>query len=328
MFLKFLQGGRPVQFIFLLVLAILFWLKYFILAQSVPMDFEEYPMPLYRLVSRLPERHEFLSKALALSLLVINALLISRLNTRFILLKSRTYLPSFIFLLVVSSYLPLQRLNPAVFASIFMLFAIEAIFGTYKKEGLAYEYFLASFLVSVGSLFYARGAYLMLIIWIGLSLLRNIRWREWVFTIIGFLLPYLFLFSLNYLSGRELIPRWQEMIMNFIPDHAFSHFNKYYILFYAFLALLILLASHKMISNYQGLKIYVRKFYKLNFWIFTVTLIVYLSLYRLSVELVYFCGFAIAFILAYYFFNLRSKLAGEIMIILLLAGYVMLLITS
>jgi len=116
--------------------------------------------------------------------------------------------------------------------------------------------------------------------------------------------------------------------MNFIPDHDFSHFNKYYILFYAFLALLILLASHKMVSNYQGLKIYVRKFYRLNFWIFAVTLIVYFSLYSRSLELVYFSGFAIAYILSYYFFNLRSKLMGEILFGLLLAGYVMLLITS
>jgi len=328
MFLKFLQGGRPVQFMVLLVFAVLLWLKYFILPQPVQVSFEASPMPLFQLVSSLLVEQEFLSKTIALSLLVINALLLSWLNMKFIVLKSRTYLPSFIFLLVVSSFLPLQRLNPAVFASIFMLFAIEAIMGTFKKEGLAYEYFLASFLVSMGSLFYARGAYLMIIIWIGLSLFRNIRWREWIFTIIGFLLPYLFLFSWYYMTGQELFPRWQDMIMNFLPDHDFSHYNRYYVLFYAFLALLILLASRKMISNYQVLKIYVRKFYMLNFWIFAVTLIVYFSLYSRSVELVYFSGFAIAYILSYYFFNQRSKLIGEILFGLLFAGYVMLLITS
>ena len=328
MFLKFLKVGRPVQFMLLLVFAVLFWLKYFIIPQPVQMSFEESPMPLFQLVSRLLEGKEFLSKAIALSLLVINALLLSRLNMKFIVLKSRTYLPSFIFLLVVSSFLPLQRLNPVVFSSILMLFAIEAILGTFKKEGLAYEYFLASFLISTGSLFYARGAYLMLIIWIGLSLFRNIRWREWIFTITGFLLPYLFLFSWYHLTGQELLPRWQGMIMNFLPDHDFSLFNRYYILFYAFLALLILLASRKMISNYQNLKIYVRKFYRLNFWIFAVTLIVYFSLYSRSVELIYFSGFAIAYILSYYFFNIRSRLTGEILFGLLFAGYVMLLITS
>jgi hypothetical protein len=328
MFLKFLKGGRPVQFIVLLVFAVLFWLKYFILAQPVRMNFEASPMPLFQLVSSLLEGQEFLSKTIALSLLVINALLLSRLNMKFIVLKSRSYLPAFIFLLVVSSYLPLQRLNPAVFASIFMLFAIEAILGTFKKEGLAYEYFLASFLVSTGSLFYARGVFLMLIIWIGLSLFRNIRWREWIFTMIGFLIPYLFLFSWYYMTGQELSPRWQEMIKNFLPDHDFSHFNRYYILFYAYLALLILLASRKMISSYQSLKIYVRKFYRLNFWIFAVTLIVYFSLYSRSIEMVYFSGFAIAYILSYYFFNLRSKLIGEVLSGLLFAGYLMLLITS
>ena len=328
MFLRLLQGGRPLHFIMLLVFALLFWMKYFIVSQPVSMHFEETPMPLFKLASGLFQEGGFLSKLFALSLLVINSLLLSRLNVKFILLKRRTYLPSFIFLLVVSSYLPLQQLNPAVFASIFMIFAIEAMMGTFKKEGLAYEFFLASFLVSIGSLFYAKGVYLMFIVWIGLSLLRNIRWREWIFTIVGFLLPYLFLFSWFYLNGQELLPRWREIILNLIPDHDFSQFGRYYVLFYSFLAILILLASRKMIRNYQSLKIYVRKFFRLNFWIFAVTMIVFFSLYSRAVEMVYFSGFAIAYILSFYFFNLRSRLTGEILLGLFFAGYVMLLFTS
>lgn len=328
MFLRFLQGGRPIQFMLVLFLALLCWLKYFIVPQPVQMSFEAHPMPLYQMASHLLEGRTFLSKTITLAMLVINALLLFRLNMKFILLKSRTYLPSIIFLLVVSSYLPLQRLNPAVFASIFMMFAIETIFGTFKKEGLAYEYFLASFLISTGSLFYARGAYLMFIIWIGLSLLRNYRWREWVYTIIGFLLPYLFLFSWYYLTGRELVPKWNEILTNFLPDDNFGVINSSYIFFYAYLAILIMLASRKMISNYQGLKIYVRKFYRINFWIFAITLIVYFSLWSGSIELIYFSGFAIAFILSYYFINLQSKLTGEVMFGLLFAGYVMLVIVS
>ena len=53
MFLKFLQGGRPVQFMVLLLFAVLFWLKYFILHQPVQMSFEASPMPLFQLFSSL-----------------------------------------------------------------------------------------------------------------------------------------------------------------------------------------------------------------------------------------------------------------------------------
>jgi hypothetical protein len=328
MLLRTLQGGRPIHVLLLVVFAFLFWLKYLILSQPVQMSFEPSPMPLFQLASRLFEGSVFLSKLTALVLLIINALLLARLNMRFIILKSRTYLPSFIFLLVVSCYLPLQQLNPVIFTSIFLLLAIETVFGTFKKEGLAHEYFFASFLISIGSLFYARGVYLMLLIWIALSLLRNIRWREWVFTIIGFLLPYAFLYSGYFMNGQELLPKWKEMIINFHPDHDFNLLNRYYLLFYAYLGLLILLASRKMIRNFQGLKIYVRKFYQLNFWIFTITLIVYLSLYSRSFELVYFSGIAMAYVLSYYFLNLRSKRTGEILFGILFAGYVMLLFIS
>ena len=328
MLLRSLQGGRPIHVILLVAFALLFWLKYMIIPQPVQINFEPSPMPLFQLVSRLFEGKVILSRLTALVLLVINALMLARLNMRFILLKSRTYLPSCLCLLIVSSYSPLQQLNPAVFASICFVLAIEAVFGTFKKEGMAYEYFLASFLVSIGTLFYARGLYLMFIIWIALSLLRNVRWREWVLTIIGFLLPYAFLFSWYFMMDQEIIPRWKEILTNFLPDHDYRMQNRYYILFFVYLGLLILLASRKMIRNYQGLKIYIRKFYQLNFWIFVITLIVFLSFYSRSFELLYFSGIAMAYLLSYYFFNLRSKRTGEILFSILFAEYVMLVITS
>ena len=112
-------------------------------------------------------------KLIALGLLVFIALWISRLNTKFMLLQHRTYLPAIIYIFLVSSYLPLQQLNPAVFAAVFLVLSIEIMFDTFKKEGLALEFFMAAFLVSIASLFYARSAFLMLVVWTGLSLLRT-----------------------------------------------------------------------------------------------------------------------------------------------------------
>jgi len=326
MFLKFFKSGQPVLLFFIPVFAVLLWLKYFILPQPVEMSFEPNPMPFYSWIASLLETRIILGKLITLGLLIFTALWISRLNTKFILLKQRTYLPAIIYIILVSLYLPLQQLNPVVFASVFLVLSIEMMFDTFKKEGLALEFFMAAFLVSIASLFYARSAFLMLVVWTALSLLRSIRWREWVFTFLGFLTPYFILFSWYYLSGQDLAENWENIRSNFIHDRDWGYLNIYYLASYFYLLLVVALASRKMMGVFTKLKIYIRKFYRLNFWIFAFVFAVFLTIYSRAIEMIYFMAVPVSYVLTYYFFNIRSKLAGEIIFGLILAGYVILLI--
>jgi len=326
MFLKVSKSGQPALLFFIPLLAILLWLKYFIVSQPVEMAFEPNPMPFYNWISILLEKQIVIGKMVTLILLIFTGLWLSRMNTKFILLQHRSYLPTIIYLLLASSYQPLQQLNPAVFASVFLVLAIEIIVDTYKKEGLALEFFMASFLIAIASLFYARSAFLMLIIWTGLSIFRTIHWREWAFTILGFITPYIFLFAWYFLSGQDLAHNWELIRYNFVHDRANGYLNYYYLAFYGYLLLVILLASRKMLGDFQKLKIYIRKFFQLNFWIFAIVLVPLLIIYSRAIEMIYFLAIPVSYILSYYFFNMRSKLAGEIIFGLLLAGYGMLLI--
>ncbi len=311
---------------FIPVLGGLLWLKYFIVPQPVPMIYEPYPMPFYRWISALLENHMIVGKIVTLGLTIFIALWISRMNTQFIILQQRTYLPAVIYLLLVSSYLPLQQLNPAVFACLFMVSGVEIMFGAYRKEGLALEFFLAAFLISIASLFYARATFLLLVVWAGLALLRTFQWREWAFTFLGFITPYVLLFSWYYLSGQDLVQNWENIQLNFIHDRGTDYLNPYYFIFYAYLLLLILLASRKMLVSYQGLKIYIRKFFRLNFWIFTFVLTTFLVIYNRDIEMIHFLSLPVTYILSYFFLNIRSKLTGEILFSLLFAGYILILV--
>jgi hypothetical protein len=326
MFLRAFKSGKPALLIFIPVLTGLLWLKYFILPQPGEMAFEPNPMPLYKWVLILLEGQHVAGKLLTIGLLVFIGLWLSRLNTKFILLQQRSYLPAVIYILLVSSYLPLQRLNPAVFAALFLVFSIEIIFDSYKKVGLALEFFMASFLVALASMFYARSAFLMLVVWTGLSLLRTFHWREWMLTFLGFLTPYIFLFSWYYLSGQDLGGNWEEIRYNFAHDRDTGYINAWYLVFYGYLLLTILLASSKMLGTYQGLKIYIRKFFRLNFWIFVFVLSTFLIIYSRAIEMLYFLAIPISYILTYYFINVRTRLAGEIIFGLLLAVYGILLV--
>jgi hypothetical protein len=328
MFLRFFKSGQPAFFFIIPVLAVLLWLKYLIIPQPVNMVFEPNPMPFYSWLFALLENQVFLGKGISLVLHVFIALWLSRLNTKFILLNQRTYLPAIIYLLFISSYLPLQQLNPAVFSAVFLVLAVELMFDAYKKEGLALEFFMTAFLVSLASLFYARAALLMLVVWMGLSLLRAVRWREWAFTILGFLTPYVFLFSWYYLSGQDLAGNWESIRYNFVHDRGTGYLDISYFVFYGYMLLLVILASRKMLTANQGLKIYIRKFFRLNFWLFTFIMAAFLIIYSRAIEMICFVAIPVSYILSWYLTNIRSKLAGEILFCLIFAGYIMLLILN
>lgn len=320
MLLRTFKSGQPGMLALIPVMAGLIWLKYFIVPQPVSMVYEPHSMPFYSWISSLLDGRLILGKLLTICLLVLNALWLARINTKYILLQHRTYLPAAIYIVIVSAYLPLQQLNPAAFASLFLVYSIDIMFRIYKKEELALEFFQAAFLVGIASLFYARSAILMLVVWSGLSLFRTFHWREWAFTFLGFVTPYVILFSWYYLSGQNIAENWEGIRYNFAHDRGTGYLNIYYLGFYAYLFLLILLASRKMIGTYQNLKIYIRKFFRLNFWIFVFVLAAYGILYSRAIEMIYFAAIPVSYILSYFFLNMRTKIIGEIIFAILLAA--------
>ena len=326
MFLKLFKGAQPAHVVFVPFFAVLLWLKNLLMLQPDVMVFEPNPMPLYAISTSWLGDYVLISRLLTLILLIITAYWLSRLNTKFIIIGSRTYLPTFLFLIIVSAYLPLQQMNPALFACFFLVYSLEIMFETFKKEGLALKFFQAAFLVSLASLFYARSAYLMMVVWAGLGILRPFRWREWFFTLIGFIVPYIFLFSYYFLSDQDLYEKRVIIMGNYLPDHHTGTYHENFMIFYGFLLLLLIAASFRMLQVNQGLKIYIRKFYRLNFWVFIFTLLVWLTLYGRSVEFIYFLAVPVSYILTQYLFNLRSRIIGEIIIGVLLSLFGMILI--
>ena len=205
-----------------------------------------------------------------------------------------------------------------MFACILILFSIDIMFVSYKKEELTYHPFEASLLISLASMFYAKAALFMIIIWIGLSLLRPFLWREWIFTVIGFFLPYVFLFSCYYLLDYDLSARFKLILQNFTYVHDYNYLNYTYSVFYGFLLLLVILASFTMMRSFHGLKIYARRFFSFLFWVFILILIMYFGMFTKSMELLMIFAIPVSMILTFYFFSLRNKIIGEILFTMLI----------
>lgn len=310
------------------LLAVMLWFKYLVWPQPDAILFEPNPMPFYQWLSSALEGRVILSKLITLALLLFSAIWLARLNTRFIVLPQRSYLPSIIYLLLVSSYQPLQILNPVVFVSAIFIVTIEIMFDAYRREGLALGFFLASFLISIACMFYARSAILMLVVWTGLATFRPLNWREWTFTFLGFATPVLFLFSWYYLYGKDLSEKWEMIRYNFVHDRDPDYLNSSYYWFYGYISLLVILSSRKLISQYQKMKIYLRLFFRFIFWIFVIVLVPFVTIYSRAIEMIYLLAIPTSYVISYYLFRSRSRTRAEILLIMILAGYLAIVILN
>jgi hypothetical protein len=313
MLLKLFKGNQPALIIIIPVLTGLLWIKSFIAPTDLILNYELHEMPFWHIIDTRTSSLEIIRKIIALILLIINALWLTRINTKFILINARTYMPALFFGFICSSLVFLQDLNPALFAVSFLVPAIEKMFDAYKEEKLSYKFFEAALLVSLGSLFYARAALFMLVIWTALSVLRTPNWREWTLSVTGFILPYIFLILILYLTGRNIPDYFSKIASNFRITRGVDFLNLYNIIFLAYVLFLIGISSFQMIRIYQGLKIYARIYYRIFFWMFILTLIIIFVFCNHSAEFIYFLAIPVSYILSFYFHSLKLNWLGEIL---------------
>jgi hypothetical protein len=311
--LKIFKGSQPALLIIIPILTGLIWIKSFIQPPDIKLHYELFDMPFWHFINNHTAGLSIIRKIIAFILLIINALWLTRINTKFILIKARTYLPALFFGFICASMVFLQDLNPALFAVSFFIPAIERMFDSYKEEDLSYKYFEAALLISLGTMFYSRAALFMIIVWTALSILRSPSWREWALTIIGFILPYIFLVFILYLTDKNIPDFFSKIAMNFRITRGMGFLDLYYLIFYLFILFLISISSLQMIRIYQGMKIYARAYYKVLFWIFIFTLIFISVFYNQSAELIYFLAIPISYILTFYFYSLKLNWLGEIL---------------
>jgi hypothetical protein len=313
MLLRLFKGNQPALIIIVPLFTGLLWIKTFIYTSDIKLNFDPSEMPLWHFINSYTAGLNIIRKIIALILLIANSLWLSRISTKFILVKIRTYLPALFYGFICSGMVFLQDLNPALFAVIFLIPAIEKMFSSYKEEELSYKYFEAALLISIGSMFYSRAALFMFVLWTALAILRTPNWREWTTSVIGFILPYIFLTLILYLLDKNIGEYYFNIASNFRISRDVNFFNLFSIINYSFLLFLVAIASFQMIRIYQGLKIYARIYYRIFFWMFILTLMFGIAFYNQSAELLYFLAIPISYILTFYFYSLKLDWLGEIM---------------
>lgn len=314
MLLRLFRSTSPFVLILIPVIGLVLWMHSFLNPPQSFFLFDEYPMPSYKLLRELIPATSFWGSLITYALVVIQGIMLVRLNTRFIFINNRTYLPAFIFILITASIPDLQRFNPVIFSGFFLLLAVELLFNAYRHGKEAHEIFSASFFISLGATFYPFLIFFLFFIWAGLVILRPFYWREWFFSILGFILPWIFVFSYYYLLYNNYSLIYNDFANLFRSGFHYEDYTTISFIFGAFLFILIILASQFIIREFTGKKILTRKAFLLFLWLFINALGVYFIVSQASIELLFLAAIPLSYLLSHYFTFMKSQFWGDVLL--------------
>jgi hypothetical protein len=321
MLYKIITGDRVLTVFIIFLIAAGIWVPAFLSPEMVKGNGMDSSMPLYRFFNDLLEGRMLLSKMFAFGLMIFEAFLLVRINARLVLVQQKTFLPALFFIIIAGNTSDLLQWNPVLPAALFVIFVLELIFRSNHDEPNSYKYFEVGMLLGIGSLFYAPLIYMIVFIWIGCAIQRPFYWREYVFPVLGFAVPYIFVFSILFMRDRSIPEFLMGMKSDFIFSFDFPDFNWSSRVFSIYLGLLVLVSSVFLLKVFQFRKIYIRDYFLVLFWLFILSVLFFLLLSGFNTGMSYLIGISISYILTNYFVNAR-KSVGNMVLLYLLLGYV------
>lgn len=318
MILKLLKTNRAINLIIFPAIGVLLWLKRFLQPTPYPFFEGENQNVLYAPISNWTDGRGFLSVLLSLVLVILLAFLVQQVNDRFSFIRARTKLPAIMFVILVGGFTAMHTLHPVLLSAIFLVLGIYNLFSIFNHPNPLSGIFNSGFLLAVGSLFYFNLVAILPAFLFSIPILRReINWREYVVLLIGFAVPVIFAVSFMFYTDRieTLLVVSKQNIFT-----AVNHFKGDYFL-YAYLAFLVVLTifgSFKLLQQYDSRKVSSRKYYAVFLMIFSFSVLSFVLVPATSQEMLIISTIPVTFLVSNFFVSIESKLWGESLFSILL----------
>jgi hypothetical protein len=318
MLLRLFKGTGPGIIFLIAVICIAVWLGTFLHPVSATDTASDNShMPLYELLLKITGPNAGLQSAISLALVAVMAFLLVNFNTTSFFINERTYLPALIYILAGGLFPEYQSLNPANPASLFLMIAVMRIIDSYRKPGIASNFFDAGILISTGSLFYASLIWFGVLVIIGILLIRSVSISEIAISVFGLLTPYAIAFGIWYVAGRDL-----RTLVYLISSNLFIRSEGYFfarltILALVFTSIMVIVSMAFLFGNLNNKKIKSGKTFSLLIWLFLISVSVYIIMPPVSVEIIWILAIPFSYFLTDYLIFMKKKLVPEIFLSLL-----------
>jgi len=314
MLLKFFKGTSPAVILFIAIIFVAVWISAFLnTGDSVQNYGNEYYMPLYSFLIRILDPGNLSAIILSFLIAVLILFLIINFNTTIFFINERTFLPAILYLLIVIIFPEYRMLNAALPASLLFMFALRRIMDGYNKQGVAYNFFDAGILISTGSLFYGNLIWFGTIVFIGIVIMRPVSFSEIAVSLLGLITPYLITFGLYYVLGKDLDELFTLINNNLFTESINYSFSRLTIVTLIFAAIIILLSIGYIIMLQNTKKIKSRRTFSLLIWIFVISIVVYVAIPSVSVELIWIAAIPVSYFMSHLFIFSKKKIISEIL---------------
>ncbi len=257
---------------------------------------------------------------LFLFVLVSAGFYLNYLNTKYIFFPERTYFPGLIFLLLTSV---INNANlPLAISILFILLAIDRLIATYKIEHLVYNSFDASIAIAMASIFYFPAVFIMLFVWASIINLRSFYWREWVYSIIGFAVPYIFILVYYFLTDKDFTTYYNYLLGNFEHSKAVFKFGKAFIVFLSVVGFITLASSQRLLRVFPTMKILSRKSFILFLIFFLITFLIMLFIKNGNFDFWYLTSIPLCYLFTVFFITVKRYWWGELLFWMLVSSIV------
>ena len=277
----------------LIVASIALWLVVF--STTVVNSPVELGSPLSKAVeSILPAG--LLTSITSLLLTLLNAFLIAQLNNRFTIIRNRTFITVFVFLMLMSVAGQTHQLPGAHFALTLMLIALFVFFNMFRDKQASEQAFLGSLLIATGSLFIEPILLFLAVCWMGMIRFGSFSLRTFLASVFGGLVPWIFYFTIRYYFEADLL--WINTLFTGF-ETGFTLFERPVneLIYLACMTLIIITGLVGLYSNLHGDSIQSRA--KLNF---------------LTIILIFSFAFSIVFVNCYAIFIPFTLMAYAVLI--------------
>ena len=319
MFLKFFRTSVQGVYFFIPIFTFVLWLPHFI-KPSIPHNFDYFysSLVLTKFISFIA-RHNIISSILSFFTLVFLGFYLSRINFRHSIITRRTELPAFFFI-VIALCAPVYHFSSYLIGIIPCCIALDRMMSGYKSDKSSFAYFDAGILFAIAGMIEMRLLWLTVLIWIALLILRPFKWREWLYSIIGFLIPFVFYVAYNYLFNisNQVIIEKLKLQFELVETRNLS---KGLLMSLAGIAFIFIITNWYILITYGRNKIQSRKYFYVLFCMFLLLIGIY---FIPAVEQIIFLLLAVplAFLFTYYFTLARLNTRNEILLLILILSAV------
>jgi hypothetical protein len=314
MLIKFFKSSFLVQYFVLVLITAALWVPGFLANPGLPVE-PNLITPFYNIVHYLLKMFDAASPALAVAIVLTSALTLNNILVFHELTPKNNILPSFIFVLLMSSNPIILCSYPFIIALPFFTWFLHTMFKMNDEPENYMEVFNASILVSVISMIWPVAIFLFVYVIMSLLVYGIFNGRNLVIALIAVILPYVYLFL--YFFWTDQVPAALEAYSNYFGDIFSFKMNRSIIqlLIWAIFSLFMLFPSFTRISgSLSSFNINFRKKMAATSWlmVFSLPLIVFHGSINYN-NLIYLPS---AIMVAHYYQLFKKSLMNEIILLI------------